>query len=341
MKTIVDVANAANVSVATVSKVFNGYQDIADETREKILHIAKDMDYFPNHFASQLVNGKEEGICVILSMFGYQVSKDEYLVGILSGIHSEAEKHGLRVIISTEKAILRDGKNYVQFCGSNKFMGFIIHGLNMSDPEIPHLVESEVPCVFIDITIEGKKKVSVTTDNEKAAAEMTGLLAGLGHRHIGFVAGSVDSWVTPERVKGYCRAMGELGLNPCIIQSDFTYPVSYDTIQEHILKHPETTALFCASDVIASAALAVCADLGYAVPKDISVAGYDDLSFTSYLRPQLSSVAQNFFGLGAAALSTLISIYQEQDPGPIHYVPYEIKMRQSVAKNTRQNQESL
>jgi LacI family transcriptional regulator len=335
MKTITDIANAANVSTATVSKVFNGYNDIAGETKDKILQIAKDMDYFPNYFASRLVSGKEDGICVILSAFGYHVSKEEYLVGLLSGVHSEAEKHGLQVIISTEQAILHGDKNYVQFCRSNKFMGFIIHGLTMHDPQIPHLVESEVPCVFIDIIIEGKKTVSVTTDNVQACAETTGILAGLGHRHIAFVAGSPDSWVTPQRVKGYELEMLRQGLIPRIVRADFTYEVSYGKIQEHLLKHPQTTAFFCASDVIASAAVSACFDLGYRVPEDVSVAGYDDLSFASYMRPKLASVAQDFFGMGAKALSTLIDIYEGRKTAPVHCIPYQIKIRQSAAKNSR------
>jgi LacI family transcriptional regulator len=335
MKTISDVAKAAEVSMATVSKVFNGYGDVAGKTREKILRIAHDMDYFPNHYASRLVSGKDEGICVILSMFGYNSSKDEYLTGLLSGIHSEAEKHGLRMIISTENAILRDDKNYVQFCRSNKFMGFIIHGLGMGDSEISHLVESEVPCVFIDIIIEGTKTVSVTTDNARACAETVDILAGLGHREIAFVAGSPDAWVTPERIRGYENGMKSHDLTPRIVQAEFVYPPAYEKTRSYILKHPETTALFCASDMIASAAMAACADLGYSIPQDISIVGYDDLSFASYLRPSLSSVAQDFFGIGATSLSTLIDIYQGRETPPVHYVPHEIKIRQSVTKNTR------
>lgn len=335
MKTITDVAKAAKVSVATVSKVFNGYGDIAGETRERILRIARDMDYFPNHYASRLVSGKEEGICVALSMFGYNSAKDEYLVSLLSGIHSEAEKHGLRVVISTEKSILRDNKNYVQFCRSNKFMGFIIHGLGMSDPEIPHLVESEVPCVFIDLIIGNKKNATVTTDNVHSCTEVVDILAGLGHREIVFVAGRADSWVTPERTKGYETGMKKHGFSSRILSTDFSFSMGYERVQEHILRRPETTALFCASDVLAAAALAACADLGYTTPQDISIVGYDDLSLASYLRPQLTTVAQDFFGMGAASLTTLINMYNNREVEPVHYVPYEIKIRQSIWKNTR------
>jgi LacI family transcriptional regulator len=335
MKNINDVASAANVSVATVSKVFNGYNDVSGETREKILRIARDMDYFPNHFASRLVSGKEDGVCVALSIFGRDSSKDEYLVGILSGIHSEAEKRGLRTLVTTGKAIIGANKNYVQYCHSNKFMGFIIHGLGMNDPAIQHLVASEVPCVFIDINISGKKTVSVTTDNIRACAEVVGILAGLGHREIVFVAGSETSWVTLDRVMGYTSGMKKQGLHPKVVQADFSYEVTYENVHEYILSAPETTAIFCASDVMALAAIAACAELGYRTPEDISIVGYDDLSFASYVRPKLSSVAQNFFEMGALSTTTLINLYQQEEVKPVNYVPYQIRMRQSVARNNR------
>ena len=336
MKTIVDVAKAANVSVASVSKVFNGYSDIADTTKDRILQIAKELDYFPNHFASRLVKGKVDSLCVILSMFGYNTSKDEYLVGLLSGIHSEAEKHGLRVVISTEDAVIGKGnRNYVQFCHSNKFMGFIIHGLGMSDPEISHLVESEVPCVSIDILLNGKKTVAVTTNNVRACIEVVDLLASFGHREIAFAEGSEDSWVTLERVKGYEEGMKRHGLVPRIIQTDFSYASGYSNTRAYLLKHAETTAFFCASDIVAAAAMAACLDLGFRVPDDISIIGYDDLSFVSYIRPNISTVAQDFFGMGAASVASMIDICEGKETEKVRYIPHELKIRQSMARNKR------
>ncbi|MCL2126816.1 MAG: LacI family transcriptional regulator [Treponema sp.] len=336
MKTIVDVAKAANVSVASVSKVFNGYSDISDTTRDRILQIAKELDYFPSHLASHLVKGKVDSLCVVLSMFGHNTSKDEYLVGILSGIHSEAEKHGLRVVISTENAVIgKDNRNYVQFCHSNKFMGFIIHGLGLGDSEIPHLVESEVPCVFIDILLKGAKKVAVTTDNVRACVEAVDFLVSFGHQEIAFVEGSEDSWVTLERVKGYREGMVKHGLEPHIIKTDFTYASSYSNTRNYLTKRAVTTAIFCASDVVAASAMAACLDLGFKVPEDISIIGYDDLSLASYIRPNISTVAQDFFGMGAAAVASLIDIYKGKETPEVRYIPHELKIRQSVARNTR------
>jgi DNA-binding LacI/PurR family transcriptional regulator len=196
-------------------------------------------------------------------------------------------------------------------------------------------LDNEVPCVFIDINVSGKKTVSVTTDNVRACSEVVDILAGLGHRQIVFVAGSETASVTMERTKGYEAGMKKNGLVPAIVQADFTYEFTYEKVRERLLSAPETTALFCASDVMAAAAMAACGDLGYRIPEDISIVGYDDLSFAIYLRPKLSSVAQNFFEIGAASTATLINMHQEKDVKPVNYIPYEIKLRQSVARNTR------
>lgn len=335
MKKITDVAEAANVSVSTVSKVLNGYKGVGSETREKVIRAAQELDYFPNHAASQLVNRREDTICVMLSSIGYMTSKDEFLVGLLSGIYHEAEARGLRVVIFTPDAILNMNQNYVQFCRSNNYIGFIIHGLQAEDPQIAHLAESEVPCVFIDNYVDGKKTATVSIDNRKACEEVVDKLVALGHRKITFVAGSLDSYVGIERKWGYDNAMEKHQLSSQIVIGEFCYEDAYENVRRYILDCPETTALFCASDAMAAGAVNACLDSNFKVPKDISVFGFDDLSFASYFRPRLSTVVQNFYVMGAESARVLLQMFEGKDTKKKNYIDYKIEMRQSAAKNSR------
>ncbi len=333
MKTIKDIAQAADVSITTVSRVFNGYKGIKEETRLKVLAVAQELDYSPNRSAVQLVSGREDTIGVLLSSLGAENARDEYLVGLIAGTHSEAEKHQKRVAIFTVDSILSNNQNYVQFCRANNLIGLIIHGLNMDDPHINHLIASAVPCVFIDMRASGAKVACVSIDNTTAASEVINKLAGLGHRNIVYVAGSARAVVNAERLEGYRKGLVHNGLtHEAVVQSDFMPDTTYRRVKEYLLDHPDTTAFFCASDIMAAATLNACMDLGYDVPGDISIVGFDNLTLSQLTRPPLSTVDQNFFAMGAAATKLLLGL-QDGEPTPgYHFIRHKVLIRGSAAK---------
>lgn len=335
MKTIKDIANLAGVSPATVSKAFNGNKSISEKTRKMIFRIAEELDYFPNHSASQLARGKRETIGVVLSMMESRIIYAEYLVGIINGIFSKAESLGYHMLMFTPQTVERNNLNYVQFCRSNNLTGLIIHGLDRDDPRLEKLLTSEVPCVFIDIDITGAKTTNISVDNVKACREVVGILAGLNHREIVFISGGERSSVAIDRAKGYEEGMKENGLEPQVIPCDFSRDVAYSKVKDYLLYHPETTAFFCASDLMAVGVMEACADLGYSVPEDISVVGFDDLSFAQYVKPKLSTVAQDFYEMGSHAVDLLVDITEGNNVQPHNYVPYKIRMRDSTSRNKR------
>lgn len=338
MKNINDVAKAANVSPATVSKVFNGYKSVSEKTKERIFKIAEELDYFPNRSAVQLVSKNEDTIGVILSALGDIYSRDEYLLGIIGGIYSKVESFGYRVAMFTSKSILNNNQNYIQFCRSNNLIGTIVHGLEKDDPELTRLVESEIPCVFIDINVEGKNTAVISVDNENACKEVVDKLVGLGHREIVFVAGSQSASVTHSRTKGYLRGMEENHIHsPQIIDGKFVKESAYEKVKEFMINNPSTTAFFCASDLMAVGALNACLDLGYQVPEDVSIVGFDNVSFSEHVRPRLSTVEQGFNEMGSRATELLLDIYEGKDVEKHCYLPHKIIIRESVARNRRQN----
>lgn len=332
MKTIKDIASLAGVSPATVSKAFNGHKSISEKTREMIFRMAEELDYFPNHSASQLARGKRETIGVVLSMMESRDIHAEYLIGIINGIFSKAESLSYRMLMFTPRTVERNNQNYVQFCRSNNLTGLIIHGLDRDDPQLEKLLISEVPCVFIDIDIAGTKTTNISVDNIMACREVVGILAGLSHKEIAFISGGEHSSVAVDRVKGYEAGMREHELEPHVIPCDFSKDIAYAKAKDYLLYHPETTAFFCASDLMAAGVMDACTDLGYNIPDDISVVGFDDLSLSQYLKPKLSTVAQDFFEMGSHAVDLLVDITNDNIVQPHNYVPYKIQMRSSTSR---------
>lgn len=336
MSTINDVAKRANVSPATVSKAFNNHKDIGESTRERILAIAKELDYTPSRSAIQLASGKEDTLGVIMSMIGKDKNTPEWLIKILNGIYNRAEYLGYRVQLFTNLTTARNQQNYVQFCRSNKLMGLIVHGLDKDAPDLIHLAESEIPCVLIDLDISGHRKTTVSVANEAACIEVVYKLAGLGHTEIAFVSGAVETAVAADRLRGYQKGMQKVNLpHTHIIQSNFTEEDAYAKTKNYLLQNPQITALFCASDAMAVGALNACLDLGYLVPQDISVVGFDNLSYTKYVRPQLSTVSQNFFEIGTTSAQLLVDLFNGEKVESHYYLDYEVEFRQSVSRNRK------
>lgn len=336
MHTINEVAKLANVSVSTVSKAFNGRKDISEKTRERILEAAKELGYSPNRFAVQLAGGKEDTIGVILSTLGRE-DIPEWMLGIISGIYGMAELLGYRVQIFTNISVIKSYSSYIQFCRANHLMGLIVQGLDKDDANLVALAESQVPTVLIDIDLHGMKITSISADNEKACMEVIDVLAGLGHREIAFVSGSERSYVAEERWKGFKNGMTRRNLPIAHrIESNFTTSDAYDQAKNYLLRHPEVTAFFCASDSMAVGVLNACLDLRYRVPEDISIVGFDNLSFTEHTRPRLSTVAQNFYDLGGTAANSLVDLHQGKEVSSHIFSEFTVMIRESVGKNCRE-----
>jgi LacI family transcriptional regulator len=333
MKTINDVAQMAGVSVATVSKVFNGRKGVSEETRQRVISIAEELDYFPNHSASQLARGITETIGVVFSMLESKTLQDEYLIRMINGIFNNAETLGYRILVFTTNTVERNNQNFVQFCRSNNLAGLIIHGLDRDDPQLDKLINSEVPCVFIDIDISGAKTTNISVDNVNACIEVVNILTGLNHEHIAFVSGNLHSSVAMDRLVGYRTGMNAKGLPLHVIECDYSKANAYKLSKDYLLYHPEITAFFCASDLMAVGVLDACLELGYRVPEDISIIGFDNLSFTQHIKPQLSTVAQNFYEIGNQAVNLLVDITKGKKVENHNYVPYHIEMRKSTSRN--------
>jgi DNA-binding LacI/PurR family transcriptional regulator len=341
MITIKDVARVAGVSVGTVSKVFNGCLSVKPGTRERIFKAAAELDYAPNRSARQLANGLADTIGVVLCQFGQQNSRDEYLIGLLSGIYNEAEKSGLRVAMFTPVTVEKANQNYVQFCRSNRLIGLIAHGYDSTDVKLTHLADSSVPSVFIDMMTDekGTMAVTVATDNIAAAAEVTDNLIRFGHRKIVFVSGREQAWVTQQRLKGYMQRMQSSYLTPVILQADFNTETSYERTVDFLARHADTEAFCCASDGIACGVLNACIKLGFKVPEDISVVGFDNLTLSGVTLPPLSTVAQDFFGMGCVSVQTLIKLSRSEPVQNPIWIHHRCVHRGSVIKRSERHDE--
>ncbi|MBS2968468.1 LacI family DNA-binding transcriptional regulator [Metabacillus sp. KIGAM252] len=336
MTTIKDIAKAAGVSVTTVSRALNGYSDVNERTRKKIIEISKELNYSPNILARGLVMNKSKTIGLLVSGFNKESIKDNFTFEVLSGINQYAAETDYDLVLFNTNSTKQREKTYAQLCRERRVDGVIVQGIKTDDPYLQEVVESNIPCVLIDIPVQTENVGFVTTDNIAGAKSAVSYLIELGHKNIAMVNGHDLAFVSQERLEGYKRALSEAaGLSfreELVVNGSFEEGKSEAVTFKLLNAFPEVTAIFCASDLMALGSIKAAGKSGRRVPENLSIIGYDDILLSSYVSPRLTTIAQNKQKLGFHAAQQLIEML-EKETAPAHIIlETELKIRESTAK---------
>lgn len=333
MSSIKEIAAQAGVSITTVSKVLNNYSDVSENTKIKVREVAERLGYTPNMAARNLARGKSNIIGLVLSEIRETDSNGNIIFRILIGAKNLCTEKDYELLIISTDVKKQHTKKLSQLCRERQIAGVIVYGLKPGDPYFQEIVESELPCIAIDIKKKGKNFSTVTTDNIGAVKEVVSLLNSKGHRHIGFINGLKGVAVSVYRETGYRTAMQELGLEikeGYIKYADYYEEKAYEKTLELIKENNEITAIFCASDLMALGALKAIQSLGLKVPEDFAVVGFDGIQLSEYSNPRLTTVVQDFKGMGKVAADILIRMLKGEAVEEASYVPYFLRVRESI-----------
>lgn len=330
--TIRDVAKRAGVSIATVSKVFNGYTDVNQKTKEKILLAANELDYAPNMAARTLSSKKHKTIALILNELAF-TRKSTMPMEVLSGVYKFTEETDYEFVFYGTSSEKQTQKTFQQFCSEHNITGAVVQGLKITDPYYLEIQRTRIPVVLIDLSVDHPNVGTVSIDNEKAANEAVSYLIKKNHRQIAMINGSEDASVSLWREAGYRSALHQAGIDvneEFICYADYDENVAFMKTCELVRQHPEITALFCASDVMAIGALHAIQEQNLRVPQDISIIGFDDIILASYVTPKLSSVEQDMEKMGYEAGKLLSKIINKTANTRQHTTDHRLIIRESV-----------
>jgi len=321
------------VSVTTVSRALNGYYDVSQSTKENILKIAKELNYVPNRSAQNLVKKQNNTLAIILSGLEKDGGKDNIVYRMLSGMYTYAETVNYEVVLFTMSSAYQREKSYVQFCREHNIGGAVLNGIRTDDPYFEEIVNSDLPCVLIDILKNGKNISSITIDNVKAAEEAVNLLIKNNHKHIVMINGRKEAAVSIERYKGYVKALKNNNITikeEYCVYADFLEDCAYEKTKELLNKYPEITSFFCASDIMALGAMKAIKELNKKVPEDISVVGFDNIPLAAYSTPALTTVNQDFYLMGKEAAKQLLKMIKKEDFKKNIILNHKLLVRDSV-----------
>ncbi|MCL2707666.1 MAG: LacI family transcriptional regulator [Defluviitaleaceae bacterium] len=332
--TIKDIGREAGVSATAVSKVLNGnYGSVSEATKERILRAADRLGYVPNRIAKSLINKHSH-------MIGFIVPdiSNPFFAETARGISDCAEKNGYKLIICNTDSDPKKEIGIVTALIEYAVDGVLFAG-DMFDIEgITRLLnEKNVSHVGIGNFGSSIVKHRVYMNDFKGAREIVDYLVGMGHKQIAFIGSTRDDQVERySRFAGYVLAMDTHCLpvdNKIIKIGEYRYEYGYDAALSLVNGGAGFTAVFCANDLIAYGAVKAFRESGLRVPGDVSVVGYDDIFFSAFFEPGLTTVRQPSYDFGAEAMEMLSKIIGG-DAAVANEIQYEpqIIVRDSVAR---------
>ncbi|MDQ0680590.1 LacI family transcriptional regulator [Arthrobacter pascens] len=306
---IKDVAVAAGVSVTTVSHVLNdvSYARISPDTRDKVKSAAEQLGYGPNRLA-QALRTQRTGM---LGLVSEDIATTPHAGRIILGADEAARARGynLMIINTSGSASAESREADVEALLERRVDGILYATMYHRDVQVPANL-GNVPTVLVDAVSTGRSLTAVVPDEEGGARAAVASLLAAGHTRIGFLNNTDDVPATRDRLRGFRATLTEAGLDgeTAPVESELSeVPGGYEAARRMLDRPDRPTGLFCYNDRMAMGAYRAAAELGLAIPDDLSVVGFDDQQLiAANLHPGLTTVALPHYEMGAWATDSLI-----------------------------------
>ncbi len=354
--TLKDIAHEAQVSVGTVSRVFNNHINVTEEVRQRVLKAATQLGYFGAagqearpHEGSRIV--KEIGFFFTTFIPNTVVGTNPFWSHILHGVESEASKSNIKVTYRSLVEIQNTPDLLLTTVYEMKLGGILLVG--PAGPELVHLLQSVgIPLVLVDNYVPHTN--AVLGNNFAGAREAVQHLIEMGHRQIAFIGGPMTTGTPPlnkiytieRRAEGYRMALCDAGLLiPYDLYEDggLSLDGSYEACKRLLKRGKPFSAIFCANDDMAIGAMKALREANLRIPEDVSLVGFDDIDIVEHLTPALTTVRVNKEVLGSIAVKHLLSLMSNPNPvSTTSMLEVELVKRDSVSSLERPPQgESL
>ncbi len=334
--TIQKVAEMAEVSKATVSRVLNEYPHVRPEVREKVQRIIRETGYQPNNIARMLASDRSRIIGLVISASAQMVFNDPYFPTLTEAISKGAANDGLIMALFVSYTEWQERNTFGGILSAGLFDGLIITSDHKENAFVPHLKAANIPFVFIGRPSDAAGIHYVDSDNRRGGYLATEHLIQLGFRRIATIA-SDQNTAGDDRLEGYRQALRAHNFpieESLMAYGDYSLDSGYRAMGELLPAAPE--ALYVASDTMALGAMRALREAGLRVPEDIAVVGHDDLAPAVQADPPLTTIRQPIGITGETAVEKLAQIISSNGKLPIQQVilPVELVIRASCGAAT-------
>ena len=334
MVTIRDVAKLAEVSISTASRILSNStsEKYSEATQAKVLRASLELGYRPNFAARALVSGKTRIVAAVFPRIYDTPFTALASLQILSGIEAYCSENGYHLLLSSPQ--ISDGKvdeNFVRLLAGGYPDGLIIDGHFCIDPLMDVLQQFDLPMVMLGYH---PHPYYLRSDNYLGGCLLMQYMIELGHRRIGII-GLPDgmSMAADERINGLQATYQSCGLDFNAlprVNGTFSSDSGASAATGLMKAHPDLTAIIALNDRMAMGAVHHLQELGFRVPEQISVVGYDDLPQTHEFNPPLTTINQQLSNWGSLAMNMLVALFEGREPEPVILSP-RLVVRKSAA----------
>lgn len=325
-------ARELNISTSTISRAFNGNLDINKDTKEKILAYARERNYLPNHYASNLRDKKSRTLAVIVP----EIAND-FFAQAINGIEEVARKKGFYILLYRTDDVFEKEVSFVNYLDNGKADGIImsVSGEANDHHYLRKLAQKNIPIVFFDRVYEDIEAAKVITNDYESSFAATEHLIGTGCRRIAYLVVNKSISIGKVRMQGYFDALRRHNI---AVDDKFVIDCSNDekvnhSILKDVLRNIKPDGVFCSVERLAFATYYVCNDLNIDIPRDLKVISFSSLSIAPLLCPALSTITQPAFELGFKA-ATLLFEKLENKGAEMHKTTHVLQSRLYIRKSS-------
>lgn len=328
--TIYDVAREANVSMATVSRVVNGNPNVKPATRKKVLEVISRLGYRPNAVARGLASKKTTTVGVIIPDIS-----SPFFAELARGIEDIATMYKYNIILSNSDQNKDKELHLINTMLGKQVDGIVFMSGNITKEHVEEFEKSPVPIVLAGSIEETGQVPSVNIDYEQGAYDAVSSFVEKGHKKIAFVIGPLHEPINEKKnLNGYKRALEEAGIEyeeELIVEGDYTYDSGIEAFEKLLELENKPTAIYVGSDEMALGVIHGAEDKGYQIPEDFEVISSDNTRLALMVRPQLTSVVQPLYDIGAVAMRLLTKLMNKEKVSEHTVIlPHRIEQRRST-----------
>lgn len=334
--TIKDVAQKANVSIATVSRVLNHSKPVSAVVREKVLHAVEELGFKPNSVARSLIMKESLLIGVLIPDIS-----NSFFSTFVKGVNNECFKSNYSTLLCDTQGDMDIELHYLQLLKEKYVDGVIILTAtpNKKQKYLEFFEGNSIPVVFASHYEKNTETFScIDIDEFQAFYDATEYLISLGHQKIAMFSGDLnyyDSGII--RYEAYKKALLDAGIeyNPkWFWEGDYNVQSGYERGKKLFSLEDRPTALCCVSDMVAIGTIRAAEEMGFSIPEDLSIIGFDDIPIAQVYRPSITTVRQPIFEMGVESVQMLFKqIKNKENPEhEIKILPHKIIERESCKK---------
>jgi LacI family transcriptional regulator len=331
MATIYQVSELAGVSLATVSRVINNTGRVSEKTKAKVTEAMDKLGYRPNAMAQSLASNRSNSVGVLVpelngAFFGH----------LMTGVESELRAANKHVIITASHSEEQREKEGIEFLLSRKCDALILHVEALSNDYLKELSKGDVPVFILNRWIEGLEDRCIYLDNKIGGYLAAKTVIGKGHTKIAYITGQEWKADSNDRLFGHKAALEESGIEfdpDLLFNGDFVHESGSHGLTELLHRGKSFTALICANDEMASGAMTTARKLGMNLPEDLSIVGFDNLVYASYLYPTLTTINYPILQMAKSAANLVLrDVYEHANLEIQHNFTPKLVERNSVDK---------